>query len=189
MELSAGTRSARDLAIASWSAASSAHVASASARLDAAAAASSFLGFHLWLRSGGDEVRAPSRMTRAPLLRLSGADGGSYFTVLGVDADDHDADLDADPDDADPEERDAIRRGIHELPRRRDRVGGCGGSIPRMGELPRSMCARMASRVRPGALHQRRRPTALLHAGGGGELSYAASSRSYLRQKNAVHAW
>jgi hypothetical protein len=50
-------------------------------------------------------------MTRAPLLRLNGADGGSCFTVLGVDAD-----LDVDPDDADPEEWDAIRRGIHELP-------------------------------------------------------------------------
>jgi hypothetical protein len=55
-------------------------------------------------------------MTRAPLLRLDGADGGSCFIVLGVDADDRDADLDADPDDAVPEEWDAIRRGIHELP-------------------------------------------------------------------------
>jgi hypothetical protein len=64
-------------------------------------------------------------MTRAPLLRLGGADVGSCFTVLGVDPDDRDADLDADP-----EERDAIRRGIHELPQRRDRVGGCGGGIP-----------------------------------------------------------
>jgi hypothetical protein len=60
---------------------------------------------------GGDEVRAPSRMTRAPLLLLGGADGGSCLTVLGVDADDRDADL-ADPEDADPEETDAIRRGI-----------------------------------------------------------------------------
>jgi hypothetical protein len=39
--------------------------------------------------------------------------------VLGVDADDRDADLDAGPEDADPEDRDAIHRGIHELPRRR----------------------------------------------------------------------
>jgi hypothetical protein len=83
-------------------------------------------------------------MTRAPLLRLSGADGGSCFTVLDVDADDHDANLDADLDDADPEERDAIRRCIHKLPRRRERVGGCGGGIPRMGELPPSMCVRTA---------------------------------------------
>jgi hypothetical protein len=126
-------------------------------------------------------------MTRAPLLRLGGADGGSCFTVLGVDADDRDADLDAEPDDADPEDRDAIRRGIQELPRRRDSVGGCGGGIPRTGKLPRSMCARMASRVWPGVLHQRRRPAALLRAGGGGP-SYAASSHSYLRRKNAVHA-
>jgi hypothetical protein len=97
-------------------------------------------------------------MTRAPLLRLGGADGGSSFTVLGVDADDRDADLaDADPEDADPEDRDAICRGIHELPRRRNIVDGCGGGIPRTGEFPRSMCARTASRVRPGALHQRRR--------------------------------
>jgi hypothetical protein len=50
-------------------------------------------------------------MTRAPLLRLGGADGGSCLTVLGVDADDHDADL-ADPEDANPKETDAIRRGI-----------------------------------------------------------------------------
>jgi hypothetical protein len=56
-------------------------------------------------------------MTRAPLLRLGGADGGSCFTVLGVDADERDADLDADPDNADSEERDTIRCGIHELPR------------------------------------------------------------------------
>jgi hypothetical protein len=102
-------------------------------------------------------------MMKAPLLRLGGANGGSCFTVLGVDADDRDADLDADLED-----RDAIRRGIHELPRRRDSVGGCGGGIPRTGELPRSMCARTASRVRPGALHQRWRPAALLRAGGGG---------------------
>jgi hypothetical protein len=127
-------------------------------------------------------------MTRVPLLRLGGADGGSYFTVLGVDADDRDADLaDADPEDADPD-RDAIRHGIHELPRRRDNVGGCGGGIPRTDEFPRSMCARTASRVRPGALHQRRRPAALLRAGGGGGPSYAVSSPSYLCRKNVFHA-
>jgi hypothetical protein len=50
-------------------------------------------------------------MTRAPLLRLGGADGGSCLMVLGVDAEDRDADL-ADPEDADPEEMDVIRRGI-----------------------------------------------------------------------------
>jgi hypothetical protein len=67
-------------------------------------------------------------MTRAPLLHpLVGADGGSFFTVLGVDPDERDADLDANPDDSDPD--DAICRGIHELTRRRDRVGG--GGIPR----------------------------------------------------------
>jgi hypothetical protein len=89
--------------------------------------------------------------------------------VLGVDADERDADLDANPDDADPEEWDAIRRGIHELPRRHDREGG--GGIPRTGELPPSMCTSTASRVRPGVLHQRRRPVALLRAGGGGGSS------------------
>jgi hypothetical protein len=105
-------------------------------------------------------------MTRALLLRLGGADDGSCLTVLGVDADDCDADL----ADADPEETDAIRRGIQELPRRRDSVGRCGGGIPRTGELPFSMCSRTASRVRPRALQQRRRPAALLRAGGGGGL-------------------
>jgi hypothetical protein len=191
MEFSTGTRSASDLAIASRIAATSACAASAcaasaSARSDAALA-SSFLGFRLRLR-GGDEVRAPSRMTRAPLLCLGNTNGSSYFTVLGVDADDRDADLEADPEDADPEDRDAIRRGIHELPRRRDGVDGCGGGIRRIGEFPRLMCARMASRVRPGALHQRRRPAALLRIGGGGWPSYAVSSRSYLCQKNVFHA-
>jgi hypothetical protein len=89
---------------------------------------SSFLGFRLRPRAGGDEVRAPSRMTRAPLLLplVGGADGGSCFTVLSVHGDGRDADLDADPD-----KRDAIRRGIHELPRQRDGEGG--GGIPRMG--------------------------------------------------------
>jgi hypothetical protein len=46
-------------------------------------------------------------MTRAPLFLLGGADGGSCLMVLGVDAD-----LVADPEDAEPEEMDAIRRGI-----------------------------------------------------------------------------
>jgi hypothetical protein len=71
-------------------------------------------------------------MTRAPPLRplVGGADGDSFFTVLGVDADpdERDTDLDADPD-----ERDAIRRGIHEFPWRRDREGTYGGDIPRTG--------------------------------------------------------
>jgi hypothetical protein len=187
MEFSAGTTSLRDLAIASRMASSSARAASASTRSDATLAASSFLVLRLRL-GGGDEVRDPSRMTRAPLLRLGGADDGSRLTVLGVDADDRDADL-ADMKDADPEETDAIRRGIQELPRRRDSVGRGGGDISRSGEFPRSMCARTVSRVRPGALHQRRRLAALLRAGGGGVSSYAASSCSYLHRKNAVHAW
>jgi hypothetical protein len=89
MVFSVGTTSRRDRLMASAVATSSAHVASASARSDAALAAS-FLGLR---RRGGDAVRAPSRMTRAPLLRL----GGAY----------RDADLVADP-----EEPDAIRRGI-----------------------------------------------------------------------------
>jgi hypothetical protein len=128
MDLSAGTRSSRDLAIASRSAASSARAASTAARSDAAAAAASyFLGFLLRPHAGGDKVRIPSRMMRAPPLRplVGGADAGSFFTVLSVDADpdERDADLDADPD----------RHGIHELPWRRDREGTCDGSIPRMG--------------------------------------------------------
>jgi hypothetical protein len=88
------------------------------------------------------------------------------LTVLGVDADDRDANLEADPEDVDPKDQDAIHRGIHELPRRCDSVGG----IPRIGEFPRSMCARTASRVQSGALHQRRRPAVLLRAGGGGAV-------------------
>jgi hypothetical protein len=107
MEFSAGTTSLRDRAIASRVAASSARAASVSARSDAALAALSFLGLRLRL-GGDDEVRAPSRMTRAPLLRLGGANSGSCFTVLGMDADDRDADL----ANADPEETDTIRRGI-----------------------------------------------------------------------------
>jgi hypothetical protein len=133
MALSAGTRSSRDLAIVSRSAASSARAASAAARLDAAAAAaSSFLGFLSRPRADGDEVCAPSQMTRVPPLRplVSGVDAGSFFTILGVDADpdERDADLDADPD-----QRDAIRRGIHELPWRRYREGTCGSGIPKTG--------------------------------------------------------
>jgi hypothetical protein len=66
-------------------------------------------------------VRAPpSRMTRVPLLRR-GAVAGSFCTVLGVDAEDSEPDLVADPEDAIPDEPDAIRRGIQELPRRRRR--------------------------------------------------------------------
>jgi hypothetical protein len=89
------------------------------------------------------------------------------LTVLGVDTEDRDADLVADPEDADPEETDAIRRGIQELPRRRESIER-GGGISRTGSLPFSMCSRTNSRVRPGAVHQRRRPTALLRTGGGG---------------------
>jgi hypothetical protein len=120
-------------------------------------------------------------MTRVPLLRLGGADGGSRLTVLGIHAEDRDADLVADPEDTDPEETDAIHHGIQELPRRRKSVGRGGGGISRTGSLPRSMCSRTNSRVRPGALHQWRRPAALFHAGGGGGPSYMASLRSYLR--------
>jgi hypothetical protein len=76
-------------------------------------------------------------MTRAPPLHplVGGADDGSFFTVLSVDADpnEQDADLDVKPDDADPDERDAICRGIHELPWRRDREGTCGGGMPTTG--------------------------------------------------------
>jgi hypothetical protein len=77
-------------------------------------------------------------MMRGPLLRplVGGGDAGSFFTViLGVDADpdERDADLDANLLDTDPDEWDAIRRGIHELSCRRDTEGTAGGSIPGMG--------------------------------------------------------
>jgi hypothetical protein len=104
-------------------------------------------------------------MTRAPLLQR-GAVAGSCFTVLGVDAEDRDPDLVADPEDAEPE--DAIRRGIQELPRRRESVGRGAGGISSTGSFLRSMCSRTNSSILPGALHQRRRPAALLRAGGGG---------------------
>jgi hypothetical protein len=106
-------------------------------------------------------------MTRAPLLQR-GAVAGSCLTVLGVDAEDRDPDLVADPEDVEPEEPDAIRRGIQELPRRQESVGRGAGGISRTGSFPRSMCSRTNSSVLPGALHQRRRPAALLRAGGGG---------------------
>jgi hypothetical protein len=121
--LSAGTRSWRDLAIASRTAASSVRAASAAARLDTAAAATSFFfGFLLRLCAGDDEARAPSRMMRAPLLRplVGGGDAGSFFTVV--------LDVDADPD-----ERDANLDADHELPYRRDTEGTAGGGIPRTG--------------------------------------------------------
>jgi hypothetical protein len=56
MAFSAGTTSRRERAMASRVAPSSARVASASASLDAALAAASFLGLR---RRGGDAVRAP----------------------------------------------------------------------------------------------------------------------------------
>jgi hypothetical protein len=112
-------------------------------------------------------------MTRAPLLcpLVGCADDGSSFTVLGVDADERDADLDADPDDTDlndtdPDERDAIRRGIHELPWQRDREGG--GIIPRTGEVATLDVREHGFEGTARLLHQRRQPAALLHAGGGG---------------------
>jgi hypothetical protein len=46
----------------------------------------------------------------------------------GCRQNERDADLDADPD-----ERDAIRRGIDELPCWRDTEGFAGDDIPRMG--------------------------------------------------------
>jgi hypothetical protein len=148
MVFSAGTTSRRDRAMASAVAASSARAASASARSNVALAAVFFLGLR---RRGGDAVRAPSRMTRAPLLRR-GADAGSCLTVLGVDAEDHDPDLVADLEDTEPEEPDAIRRGIQELPRWRESIGRGGDGISRTGSLPRSMCSRMNSSVWSGAL-------------------------------------
>jgi hypothetical protein len=112
-------------------------------------------------------------MVRAPLVDDEGtavavrADAGSCLTVLGI-VEDRDPDLVTDPEDAEPEEPDAIRCGIQELPRRRESVERGGGGISRTGSLPRSMWSRTNSSVRPDALHQRRRLTALLRVGGGG---------------------
>jgi hypothetical protein len=78
-------------------------------------------------------------MTRAPLLR-QGAVVGSFFTVLGIDAEDSEPDLVADPEDAVPDEPDAIQRGIQELLRRRESVGRGAGGISRTGSFPSSMC-------------------------------------------------
>jgi hypothetical protein len=62
---------------------------------------------------------------------------GSLFTVLGVDAEDSEPDLVADPDNAIPDEPDvAIRHGIQLLPRRRESVGRCAGGISRTGSFP-----------------------------------------------------
>jgi hypothetical protein len=107
-------------------------------------------------------------MMRAPLLcpLVGGGDAGSSLTTLGVAGGGADPpDLDADPDD---EDDGAILRGVHDFPCRRNMVGATGGGIPSMRELPPSMCASTFSRVRPGPLHQRRRPAVLFRAGGGG---------------------
>jgi hypothetical protein len=90
------------------------------------------------------------------------------LTVLGVDAKDRDLDLVADPKDAELKEPDAIRRGIQELPRRRESVRRGTSGISRTGSFLRSMCSRTNSSILPSALHQRRRPAALLRVGGGG---------------------
>jgi hypothetical protein len=116
------------------------HAASSAARSDTAAAAAppSFFSILFLLRAGDDEARSPSRTTRAPLLRplVDGGDVGSVFTVvLGIAARGADpqlrvVDLDADPD----EDDDAMRRGILELPCRRDTEGtAAGGGIHRTG--------------------------------------------------------
>jgi hypothetical protein len=106
-------------------------------------------------------------MMRAALLRR-GTVVGSFFTVLSVDAEDSELDLVADPEVAVPDEPDAIRRGIQELPRRRESIGHGAGGISRTGSFPFSMCWRMNSSILPSALHHRRRPVALLRTGGGG---------------------
>jgi hypothetical protein len=165
MVFSAGTTSRRERWMASSVAASSARLACASASSDAALAPASLFALQ---QRGGDAVRAPpSRMMRAPLLQR-GAVAGSCLTVLGVDVEDRYPDLDADLEDTELEEPDAIQRGIQELPRRRESVGRGAGGISRTGSFPRSMCSRTNSSVLPGALHQRRRLAALLRAGGGG---------------------
>jgi hypothetical protein len=76
-------------------------------------------------------------------------------------------DLDADPED---DELAAMRRGCQTLPRRRlaDALDADRGGIVSTGELPPSMCSRTLWSVLFGALHQHRRPAALLREGGGG---------------------
>jgi hypothetical protein len=82
---------------------------------------------------GGEIRRSCGRCVL--LLRLCSlvgdVDADSFLTVvLSVDADPDERDVDLD---ADLNERDAIRRGIHELPCRRDTEGTTSGGLPRTG--------------------------------------------------------
>jgi hypothetical protein len=95
-------------------------------------------------------------MTRAPLLRRGSADGGSCLTVHGVDAEDRDADLVADPGDADPEEPDAIRRGIQELPRRRHLQDGVVAALDVLEDELQGAARRAPPAAAPGGVVARR---------------------------------
>jgi hypothetical protein len=117
-------------------------------------------------------------MTRAPLLRLGGADGGPCLTFLDVDAEDRDADLVADPEDTDSEEPDAIRRGIQELPRRQHLQDRIVAALYVLEDELEGAAGRAPPTAAAGGVVARRRR---------GGPSYATSSRSYRRRKNAVH--
>jgi hypothetical protein len=99
-----------------------------------------------------------------PRARLLGGEDRSFFTGA-KDGADLESDLDADPED---DELAAMCRGCQLFPRRRLADALDGGGIVSNGKLPPSMCSRTFASVLSGALHQRRRPTALLRGGGGG---------------------
>jgi hypothetical protein len=86
----------------------------------------------------------PSRMTRPRCCALwSAVETPTPSTALGVAGGGADpSDLDADPED---EDDGTIRRGVHELPCRRDKVGATGGGIPSRGSC-RHRFARACSR-------------------------------------------
>jgi hypothetical protein len=99
-----------------------------------------------------------------PRVRWLAGEDGSFFTGA-KDGADLESDLDAVSED---DELAAMRRGCQLFPRRRLADALDGGGIVSTGELPPSMCSRTLWSVLFSALHQRRRPTALLRGGGGG---------------------
>lgn len=95
-------------------------------------------------------------MPPPPRVRWLGGEPGSFFTGA-KDGADLEIDLAA--------ELAAIRRGCQLFPRWRLFDALDGGDIVSLGELPPSMCSRTLWSVLSGALHQRRRPAALLRVG------------------------
>src|SRR4051794_26511546 len=89
---------------------------------------------------------------------------------------------DTEPDDG--EVAVSIRRGVQELPRRREKDGGAGYS--RCGVLPASMWLRTASRLRPGTPHQTCRLSELSRPRGTTPFSEATWS-AWRRSKYIVH--